>query len=403
MGQGRVAQGRVGETRRDRDLDGRHDGVGLGGERGEAEDAIALGGDQRLVEAARLGEGPGAEDGGHRDLRETVGDPATLRLRLAQADAGQFGVGEQAGGYQTSGRRPVDSGEIVADHADVVVGHVGELGATRAIAHRPYPGGRRPAPPVDLDEATAVTLDPGGLEPDAVGVRDPTARDEDVRALDPAFHPVALHLQLNGLAGPPLDPLDPSVGADLDPLVLEELAQGLRDVAVLAMRQGVVPIDDRHAAAEAAKGLVQLEPDVAAPQDDEVTRDAVQVEGLDVRHRPRLGEARDRVDPATGAGADHDHLAAEGPRPAVGSHDLDRPRPDEAALSHDQLRAVLPIQLMIPDDHAVDHLPLSVLDGGHLDLPIALDDPELGTPAEEVGDLRAVDQVFAREASDARA
>src|SRR4051794_11192561 len=120
MGQGRVAQGRVGETRRDRDLDGRYDGAGLGGERGKAEDAIALGGDQRLVETARLGQGPGAKDGGRRDLRETVGDPATLRLRLAQADAGHFGVGEQAGGYQASGRRPVDAGEVVADHADVV-------------------------------------------------------------------------------------------------------------------------------------------------------------------------------------------------------------------------------------------------------------------------------------------
>src|SRR5262249_27838173 len=172
-GGGRVAGGRVGETRRDRDLDGRHDGVGLGGERGEAEDAIALGGDQRLVEAARLGEGPGAENGGHRDLRETVGDPAVLRLRFVQPHPGQLVVGEQAGGYQTSGRRPVDAGEIVADHADVVVGHVGELGATRAIAHRPYPGGRRPAPLVDLDEATAVTLDTCRLQVDAVGVRGP--------------------------------------------------------------------------------------------------------------------------------------------------------------------------------------------------------------------------------------
>ena len=272
-----------------------------------------------------------------------------------------------------------------------------------AIAHRPYPGGRRPAPLVDLDEATAVTLDTGRLQVDAVGVRGPSARDQEVRALDRVLRPVVRHVQFHGLAGPPLHTLDADAGADLDPLVLEELAQGLRDVAVLAMGQGVVPLDDRHAAAEAAKGLGQLEPDVAAPQDDEVTRDAVQVEGLNVRHRPRLGEARDRVDPGTGAGADHDHLAAEGPRPAVGSHDLDRPRPDEATLSHDQLRAALPIKLMIPDDHAVDHLPLSVLDGGHLDLPIARHDPELGTPAEEVGDLRAVDQVFAREARDARA
>jgi hypothetical protein len=45
-------------------------------------------------------------------------------------------------------------------------------------------------------------------------------------------------------------------------------------------------------------------------------RDAVQFKRLDVRHRPRLSEARDRVDPRAGASADHDVLAAESARRA---------------------------------------------------------------------------------------
>src|SRR3954471_2166969 len=40
------------------------------------------------------------------------------------------------------------------------------------------------------------------------------------------------------------------VGVDARAVVVEESPQGLRDVAVLAVSQGVVPIDDRHAAAE---------------------------------------------------------------------------------------------------------------------------------------------------------
>ena len=164
----------------------------------------------------------------------------------------------------------VDAGEVVTDHADVIVGHVRELRAARLVADGPHAGGRRPAPIVDLDEAVLVPLDPGGLEFDAVGVRDPSACDEDVRALDPASAPSRFTCNLRSRRTAPR-PARRGAGTDIDPLVLEELTQGLRDVAVLAVGQGVVPLDDRHAAAEAAKGLGQLEPDVAAPQDDEVT------------------------------------------------------------------------------------------------------------------------------------
>ena len=47
-------------------------------------------------------------------------------------------------------------------------------------------------------------------------------------------------------------------------------------------------------------------------------------------------------------------------------------------------------------DQPVDHPPLSAADGGHLDLPVARGDPELGAGAEEVGDLRGPDHVLAR-------
>ena len=172
---------------------------------------------------------------------------------------------------------------------------------------------------------------------------------------------------------------------------------------ILAVGQGVVPLDDRHATAEASHRLGQLEPDVAASQDDEVIRDAVQFEGLDVCHRPRLGEAGDRVDSRAGARVDHDDVAAKGASPVVGGRDLDRLRPDEAALAHDELGAVLPVSLVIQGDHPVDHLPLALADGVHVDFPLARGDPEFGCPAEVAGDLRAMDQVFAREARDARA
>jgi hypothetical protein len=87
-----------------------------GANSGETEDAVAVGGDQGLVESTTLGEGPGAEDVGCGDFREPVGDPAPPRLRLAQADPRQLWVGKQAERHETAGRRSVDAGEVVADH-----------------------------------------------------------------------------------------------------------------------------------------------------------------------------------------------------------------------------------------------------------------------------------------------
>ena len=51
-------------------------------------------------------------------------------------------------------------------------------------------------------------------------------------------------------------------------------------------------------------------------------------------------------------------------------------------------------------DQAVDHFPLAVADGGHVDFPVARDNPELGAPAEIAGDLGAMDHVLAWQARD---
>ena len=98
----------------------------------------------------------------------------------------------------------------------------------------------------------------------------------------------------------------------------------------------------------------------------------------------------------------HDDFAAKGARTVVGRH-LDRSRPDEAALPLDKLRAALSIRIDIKSDNAIDHLPLAVADGWHLDFPVARGDAEFGTSAEIVGDLGSVDYVLARGSSDGRA
>ena len=115
----------------------------------------------------------------------------------------------------------------------------------------------------------------------------------------------------------PLDAIDGGPGQDLDPLVPEEPLDRLGDVRVLAMDQRAVPLDDGHAAAEAAERLRQLEADVAAAQDDQVSREVVQLQGLDVGQRARLREAGGVVDPGARPGVDdrRSDRGASGSRP----------------------------------------------------------------------------------------
>ena len=194
--------------------------------------------------------------------------------------------------------------------------------------------------------------------PSVFGVRPPATR----RCVPSIVPP--RRVQADGLAGPPLDAIDGGPGQDLDPLVPEELLDRLGHVRVLAVDQRAVPFDDRHAAAEAAEGLRQLEAHVAAAQDDQVLRELVQLQGLDVGQRARLREAGGVVDPGTRPGVDDDGLAAERPGPARVERDLDGLRRDEAPVAHDELRAALPVLLEVHRDQPVHHLPLAVADGG---------------------------------------
>ena len=110
-------------------------------------------------------------------------------------------------------------------------------------------------------------------------------------------------------------------------------------------------------------------------------RDVVQVEGLDVRQRAALPRGRASRRSGPRARVDHDDLATQGASPAVRQGHLDRLRRDEAAVPHDEFRPARPVLVEVHRDQPVDHLPLAVAHAGHVDLPVALGDPELGAPS----------------------
>ena len=89
-----------------------------------------------------------------------------------------------------------------------------------------------------------------------------------------------------------------------------------------------------------------------------MVRKLVQLKGFDVCQRPRLQEARGRVDFRSRARVDHDGLPAQDASPSVGEPNLDRLRADKPALAHDELGPARRISLSIDPVQVVDHLAL---------------------------------------------
>ena len=103
-------------------------------------------------------------------------------------------------------------------------------------------------------------------------------------------------------------------GVDFNAFVGEELMQGFRYVLIFPMRQAAGPFDDRHAAAETAHRLRELQSHVATAQNDEVLRDAVKLKSFNVCQRLGFLEAGDGIDGGAGPRADQEEIAClEGP------------------------------------------------------------------------------------------
>src|SRR5579864_6552739 len=98
-------------------------------------------------------------------------------------------------------------------------------------------------------------------------------------------------------------------------------------------------LNDRDAAPEASHRLGKLQAHVTSPEDDEVFRQALQVQSFDVRHRPGVGKPWNAGDSRPSAYIDKDAISVELARPTGVQRHLDRFRLRERRFTHDQFRA----------------------------------------------------------------
>jgi hypothetical protein len=195
----------------------------------------------------------------------------------------------------------------------------------------------------------------------------------------------------------------PGPEQDVDALVAEQLEDRRRDIGVFARGELRALLDDGHPRAEPPHGLCQFEPDVAAAHDNQVPGQPVQVEELDVSHRPGRGQAGQVGHCRVGAQVQEDAVAADPAGTAAGQFHLDGPRLGEAGVAHDEFGPAGPVPVQVQPAQAVDHDALPVLDALHAGGGRPRFDSEFGGPPGQGAHLGGVDDVLARQAGDVRA
>src|SRR5262245_50511934 len=244
--------------------------VAAAAEERRAEDAVAAFLDVDLEEALGLALLDGARDARHGPLADPRFQFFLPDFRFAQADAAERRIGVErvhrdAVGPLAAGARD----QVVGDDLVVVPRRVGEGALAVAVAERPdvrIAGAQRL---VDLDVAALVERDAGGVEAEVVGVWDTSHREQHMRARDPGRAFGALQAHRDAVAALFWRHVL-GLRAHLDAFGLENLLHRLRHVLVLARDEPRGHLDHGDARAEAAEHLAELQPDVAAADDDEV-------------------------------------------------------------------------------------------------------------------------------------
>ena len=167
MGENSVSKRHMGKPGKHRRLHDSHDLAGFRANHGKA-DYTVVGIDKRLHEPFGFRCRARPQYRLRRQLGDTHRHALGTRLFLAYSDPCKRRVDEHAIGRHPVFGRPVAALQIVADGAEIVERHMGELRRSRALADCPDVRGGRLQPIVDADIAAIRQLDACLFQPSLV-------------------------------------------------------------------------------------------------------------------------------------------------------------------------------------------------------------------------------------------
>src|SRR5262245_49715071 len=214
-----------------------------------------------------------------------------------------------------------------------------KLRASGAFAERPHVGGACLEPLVGTNIAPLIQGDTCLFEPDSDRIRHTSRCDENIAGLDVALTGSSTQREAQSLSRPATHLGNLGIEEKFDSLAAQDSLDFLGNISILAAHKLRPTLQNRHAAAEAAVGLCQLETDIAASEHNQMRWQVAELESLNVRQWPRriepgnLGNCRMRSD------IDEDIVAGEHTDAAVIQLHLDRLWRDKPTRTHDQLGA----------------------------------------------------------------
>jgi hypothetical protein len=125
--QNRFAQCGIGQTAEHGDLDATHDLAGADSKRGKSENPVTAALDEAFEKASRFHEASGTQHGGHGNFEKPVRNTLFLRIGLAESDAGELAVGEEAERHLPAGGHTVAAEDVIANNAEIILADVGEV------------------------------------------------------------------------------------------------------------------------------------------------------------------------------------------------------------------------------------------------------------------------------------
>ncbi|MPL74175.1 hypothetical protein SDC9_19985 [bioreactor metagenome] len=253
-----------------------------------AEDAVGAGIDDQLHEAFRLEHRLCPAVAHEGELADLVGAAFLLQHLFGLADRSDLGGGVDHAGDHVIVHVAMLAGDHLGHRHALVLGLVGEHRADDRVADRVDALHIGRPMRVGLHLAARQHLDAERLEAETRGIGLAAGCDEHHLGLDRGCALVLAQLVGDGvLALALLDTLHRGAEDELQPLLGQNLLEGLGDLAVHAGGDRVEIFDDRHLGAEAGIDRAHLEADDAGADDHHRLRD--------LRQRERAGRGDDGV------------------------------------------------------------------------------------------------------------
>src|SRR5262245_45548277 len=275
-----------------------------------------------------------------------------------------------------------------------------KLRAAGEFAALPDPGASRRQSLDDANVAAAVQLDTHFFEADTGGVRDSSCRDQEVAALNLPLAGSRAHGHAHLFPRSALHVEGLRLDEESDAFVGEKPLHLVGDVTVLATHDLRAGLDDGHAAAEATIGLGHFQADIATAEHDEVRRQGVELQDLNMGKGPGRLQTGNGRNCGVRADIDDDLAAGQHALATFVEGNFDFFRRNETSASHDELGTAGLIGVEVESDFAVDHVLFAAPNLRHSGRNCAGLCAELSGVAGEMRGARAPDLVLTRQTSD---